>query len=56
MLRQVTEAVHISCEKPTLNTKMEWRKRIMNQVEVDVNRDRSLPDDRDATNRRTERR
>jgi hypothetical protein len=52
MLRQVTEAVHIACEKPTLNTKMEWRKRIMTQV--DVNQDRSLPDDRDATNGRTE--
>ena len=29
MLRQVTEAVHIAIEKPSLNTKQEWRRRIM---------------------------
>ena len=29
MLRQVTEAVCIAEEKPKLNTKMEWRRRVM---------------------------
>ena len=37
MLRQVTEAVHIAIEKPSLNTKQEWRRRIMNDVAADVN-------------------
>jgi hypothetical protein len=37
MLRQVTEAVHIAIEKPSLNTKQEWRRRIMSDTTVDVN-------------------
>ena len=37
MLWQVTEAVHIAIEKPSLNTKQEWRRRVMNDVATDVN-------------------
>ena len=35
MMRQVTEAVHIAYKKPTLNTKMEWRRQVMQQGHTD---------------------